>query len=73
MEQNDIRICPNPNCKLPIQKNGGCNRVTCSKCGKSMCWKNKCMLLFNTANECYAHLNAVHGGYFDWEFFMKLN
>ncbi|CAC5386426.1 RNF14 [Mytilus coruscus] len=25
-------------CKAPIEKNGGCNKVTCSKCGNAMCW-----------------------------------
>ncbi|XP_076116507.1 E3 ubiquitin-protein ligase RNF14-like isoform X1 [Mytilus galloprovincialis] len=25
-------------CKSPIEKNGGCNKVTCSKCFSAMCW-----------------------------------
>ncbi|XP_063417872.1 E3 ubiquitin-protein ligase RNF14-like isoform X1 [Mytilus trossulus] len=25
-------------CKSPIEKNGGCNKVTCSRCSTAMCW-----------------------------------
>lgn len=25
-------------CKSPIEKNGGCNKVTCTKCFSAMCW-----------------------------------
>ncbi|RUS70819.1 hypothetical protein EGW08_021419 [Elysia chlorotica] len=26
-----------PNCKIPVEKIGGCNKMTC-KCGRSFCW-----------------------------------
>jgi len=27
-----------PSCGLAIEKNGGCNKMTCSKCGGYFCW-----------------------------------
>lgn len=29
---------PCPNCHSPIQKNDGCNQMTCSKCNHNFCW-----------------------------------
>jgi hypothetical protein len=55
-----------PRCKIPVFKYDGCNRVTC-RCGGSFCWKcpPEKRIAYNTANECYSHLAAVHGGYWD--------
>ena len=50
-----------PGCNILTFKSEGCNRITCTACRCSWCWV--CRAKFNTANECYAHLNAVHGGY----------
>lgn len=35
---------PCPSCKNPIEKNGGCNHMSCSKCGFHFCWQ--CMSKF---------------------------
>lgn len=60
----NIKRCPR--CNVPSIKVSGCNRVTCS-CGCSWCYK--CTVVpppgFNTPQECYAHLQAAHGGYWD--------
>jgi hypothetical protein len=36
-----------PNCKLPIQKNGGCNSVICTSCSYTFCWICKGSLTYN--------------------------
>jgi hypothetical protein len=28
-----------PSCQVPIEKNGGCNDMTCSRCRKHFCFK----------------------------------
>jgi ariadne-1 len=60
---SDARRCPNKKCSAIIQKNGGCNKVLCSMCKMSICWK--CMKYFQQQHEAYDHLNDKHGGYFD--------
>jgi len=34
------RAKPCPHCKAPIEKNGGCDHMTCRKCGNSFAWGN---------------------------------
>lgn len=56
MEANNVQACPN--CRTRISKTLGCHNVVC-KCGKSLCWL--CMAAFDVHEECYDHLNKVHG------------
>eukprot|EP00808_Paulinella_micropora_P030627 g21991.t1 len=30
--------CPNPKCKVPTEKNGGCQHMTCRQCHHHWCW-----------------------------------
>ena len=34
----EVNTKPCPSCKNIIEKNGGCNRMTCVKCGFEFCW-----------------------------------
>ncbi|GFU33438.1 ATP-dependent RNA helicase DEAH12, chloroplastic [Nephila pilipes] len=45
------KMCPN--CSSPIEKNGGCNHMTCWKCKSHMCWL--CLQIFPTADSVYDH------------------
>ena len=47
------KMCPE--CRVGIEKNGGCANVLCTGCTRSLCWK--CMQTFRTSNECYEHIN----------------
>jgi hypothetical protein len=41
---------PCPRCNFPINKNGGCNHVRCSKCQYYFCW-----VCGGEGNECFAY------------------
>lgn len=47
---------PCPNCKSPILKYTGCNRVMCSSCRKNFCWI--CLVVIDTANP-YNHFSEA--------------
>ncbi|PQE19749.1 hypothetical protein CJF32_00010184 [Rutstroemia sp. NJR-2017a WRK4] len=49
-----------PKCKTTMEKTEGCNHMTCSGCGTHICWV--CLANFEVAQECYDHMNKVHGG-----------
>ena len=36
MSSASVRTCPT--CKASIQKSGGCNKMSCYKCGAMFCW-----------------------------------
>ena len=35
---NDLKPCPNPSCRIPIFKDGGCQWMHCTTCGSYFCW-----------------------------------
>lgn len=53
----DVKKCPQ--CQILIEKNGGCNHMTCPKCSVHICWK--CMGTF-PADAIYHHMELMHGG-----------
>ncbi|XP_060068718.1 uncharacterized protein LOC132548840 [Ylistrum balloti] len=50
-----------PNCTMPIEKNGGCNHLTCLSCKKHICWL--CLQYFDESGACYGHLDKAHGSF----------
>ena len=52
----DVKKCPK--CNILIEKNGGCNHMTCLKCASHFCWI--CMELF-PVEDIYNHINLAHG------------
>ena len=51
-----------PKCSAPIEKNRGCQHMTCTQCRHHICWV--CMAYFERSGDCYDHLTAKHGGAF---------
>jgi len=51
-----------PQCHVPTIKEDGCNRIPC-RCGCHWCYC--CGAGFSDSTSCYAHLNSVHGGYWN--------
>ncbi|KAH7100978.1 hypothetical protein BKA62DRAFT_704695 [Auriculariales sp. MPI-PUGE-AT-0066] len=55
-----MRECPNTECGVMVQKEFGCDHITC-QCGTHWCWV--CGKMFEEY-EIYGHLNDAHGGWF---------
>ncbi|KAH6876592.1 hypothetical protein B0T10DRAFT_414495 [Thelonectria olida] len=62
-EQMGIQNCPD--CHSPIEKDGGCNHVTCLKCGIDICWL--CLAGFERRIDCNEHMNRLHNQPFIFE------
>ena len=52
MKVPDNRKCC-PKCNTPIEKNEGCNHMTCSQCKSHMCWL--CLEVFPSGEQVYDH------------------
>ena len=58
-DQQNRGVCPK--CGHGIEKDGGCNKLHCSRCDANICWL--CMKDFPSSSDAYYHLDDVHGGY----------
>ena len=38
--ETSTRLCPNPHCQVPIEKNMGCNHMFCIRCQRSFNWSD---------------------------------
>ncbi|PCH44957.1 hypothetical protein WOLCODRAFT_139348 [Wolfiporia cocos MD-104 SS10] len=54
----DVKNCPS--CKVTIEREAGCNHMTCTNCKVHICWA--CLETFPTSGEVYEHMNLMHGG-----------
>lgn len=56
--QHDVKMCPG--CKIPIEREAGCNHMTCTRCNTHICWV--CMETFPRGDAVYDHMRSAHGG-----------
>ncbi|KAJ3000060.1 hypothetical protein HDV02_000708 [Globomyces sp. JEL0801] len=56
---DDVKDCPQPGCGATIEKNGGCNHITCHQCKSHICWV--CTTIF-PSESIYQHMREDHGG-----------
>ena len=57
-QSHDVKDCPG--CKAPIERDAGCNHMTCVRCKTHICWV--CLATFEESGEVYAHMHSIHGG-----------
>ncbi|KAL9113482.1 MAG: hypothetical protein Q9227_002523 [Pyrenula ochraceoflavens] len=38
LQEETFKTCPRNSCSAVIEKNGGCDHMTCRKCGEEFCW-----------------------------------
>ncbi|KAJ6610994.1 hypothetical protein B0H10DRAFT_378733 [Mycena sp. CBHHK59/15] len=55
---HDVKNCPG--CAIPIERDEGCNHVTCIQCQTHICWV--CLQTFPKGEGIYGHMRAEHGG-----------
>ena len=54
---HDVKHCPH--CGVPIEREAGCNHMTCARCKTHICWA--CLETFPTSQEVYDHMRGIHG------------
>lgn len=60
----NTKTCPNIDCGITVEKDGGCNHITCV-CHNHWCWHCKFIgIPDNEGEDVYDHLSEVHGGFF---------
>ncbi|XP_078618515.1 uncharacterized protein LOC144886044 [Branchiostoma floridae x Branchiostoma japonicum] len=57
-DKTDVKHCPK--CNWVIEKNEGCNHMTC-KCGAHICWI--CLKTFDDGGDCYSHTVRCTGNF----------
>ncbi|KAI0342306.1 hypothetical protein BDW22DRAFT_1330758 [Trametopsis cervina] len=54
----DVKKCPG--CKTYIERDAGCNHMTCTRCRTHICWV--CLQTFPQGDIVYDHMREAHGG-----------
>ena len=57
----NTKRCPNADCGLAIQKNEGCNHMTCGRCRTHFCWLCREILDPRNISEHYQRLDSFRG------------
>ena len=58
---DNTKACPNSNCKKRIQKNEGCNHMTCKQCSTHFCWLCNQIYTPNDVSNHYRGMNPYGG------------
>ena len=58
---DNTKACPNSNCKKRIQKNEGCNHMTCKQCSTHFCWLCNQIYTPNDVSIHYRGMNPYDG------------
>ena len=53
LKKKNWKLCPG--CNYGVEKNGGCNKMTCELCGKKWCWRCRAIITD------YDHFNERNG------------
>ena len=56
-EGHDVKRCPH--CGVPIEREAGCNHMTCARCETHICWA--CFETFPTSQQVYDHMRGIYG------------
>ncbi|PPQ97579.1 hypothetical protein CVT26_002307 [Gymnopilus dilepis] len=57
--QHDVKRCPG--CNVAIEKEEGCNHMTCTMCNTHICWV--CLQTFPNGEGIYGHMRSEHGDF----------
>ncbi|CAD6197362.1 unnamed protein product [Caenorhabditis auriculariae] len=69
LKEGKLRNCPNTACGAIIEKERGCNHMTCSACKTEFCWLCDCFT--GRVQDIYKHLHEFHKGVGgDWDPFV---
>jgi hypothetical protein len=56
MDENPKNRKKCPKCMMGIEKDGGCNNVTCQHCKMSICWV--CLMFEDNFSAIYTHMDS---------------
>jgi hypothetical protein len=61
MKENNTKLCPT--CREGIELREACNHIECPRCKTHFCFR--CLQVSATAQQCYDHMEAVHGSWYN--------
>ena len=58
----NVKLCPQ--CRLPVEKNGGCPNMNCTKCGFGFCWLCMQSTSDHDSESCFRHSQGFNMHWF---------